>query len=59
MDEHYHPSSPLEFIGDILTFGLLVFIVLVVRLIVTSIYEKVDAWLWARRRAKWAKQNDD
>lgn len=57
MDEHYHPSSPLEFIGDILTFGLLVFIVLVVYVIGQTIYQKIDAWLWARRRAKWAKHN--
>lgn len=56
MDDYYHPSSPLEFIGDILTFGLLVFIVLVIYVIGQSIHAKVDAWLWARRRAKWAKQ---
>lgn len=55
MDEHYCPTL-LELITDLATFGLLVLMVTVVYVIAKGVYDKIDAWLWARRRAKWNRQ---
>jgi hypothetical protein len=55
MDEQL--PAPGQLLLDILTLGGFVLLGFIIWVIAKDIYERMDQWLWKRRRERWDRQN--
>lgn len=57
MDEQLPP--PGQLLVAILTLGGCVVVGIFIWVILKDYYDRIDAWLWKRRREKWAREAED
>ena len=58
MQDAYLPG-PGQLLIDIFTFGIAVIIGLWIWVNVKDAYDRIDKWLWKRRRERWDRESKD